>query len=239
MANLMNQKVLKPVTGLFAPSHPGANRAVLMGAAVLVAALAFAVLAFIAHTTLVFNFDIPVTLAVQQFNPGWFDVLMRMVNWMGFGLQAVALVSSVVVILFLVGWRWEALVCAVDAAGIWVLNLLIAMVVNRPYPTPGEFGQVFSDLTRPSFPSGHVTSYIGIYGFVWFLVYTRAKQPWLRIPLLILLGALVLLVSPSRIYMGRHWPSDVLASVLLGGIWLALTLSMYLWSKQRFFAKHA
>jgi hypothetical protein len=80
MANLMNQKALKPVTGLFAPSHAGDNRAVLIGAAVPIPAMAFAVLAFIAHTTLVFNFDIPVTLAVQQFNPGWFDVLMRSVN---------------------------------------------------------------------------------------------------------------------------------------------------------------
>jgi hypothetical protein len=122
---------------------------------------------------------------------------------MGFGLQVVALVSSVVVILFLVGWRWEAVACAVDAAGIWVLNLLIAMVVNRPYPTPGEFGQVFSDLTRPSFPGGHVTSYIGIYGFVWFLVYTRVRQPWLRIPLLILLSALVVFVDSSRIEHGQ------------------------------------
>ena len=76
-----------------------------------------------------------------------------------------------------------------------LVELLIAMVVNRPYPTPGEFGQVFSDLTKPSFPSGHVTSYIGIYGFVWFLVYSRVKQPWLRFPLLILLGALVVVLD--------------------------------------------
>jgi undecaprenyl-diphosphatase len=235
----MNQGMLEPVAGLLTPSRTYGYRIWLTGAGIVVAGLCFAVLAFTAHTTLVFNFDIPVTLAVQQFNPGWFDVLMRTVNWMGFDLQAVALVSSVVVILFLVGWRWEALVCAVDAAGIWVLNLLIAMVVNRPYPTPGEFGQVFSDLTKPSFPSGHVTSYIGIYGFVWFLVYSRVKQPWLRFPLLILLGALVVFVGPSRVYMGRHWPSDVLASLILGSLWLLLTLFLYTWSKRRFIAKHA
>jgi membrane-associated phospholipid phosphatase len=233
----MDHKALRPVTGLIMPRRAPGYRAWLIGAAVLIAALSFAALAFIAHTAVVFNFDIPVTLAVQQFNPAWFDVLMRTVNWMGFGLQAVALVSSVVLILFLIGWRWEALVCAVDAASIWALNVLVAIIVNRPYPTPGEFSQVFTDLTNPSFPSGHVTSYIGIYGFVWFLVYTRSKQPWLRIPLLILLGALLVLVGPSRVYMGRHWPSDVLASLLLGIIWLILTLFVYAWSKRRFFGQ--
>ena len=71
------------------------------------------------------------------------------------------------------------------------------------------------------------------------LVYTRVKQPWLRIPLLILFGALVLLIGPSRPYMGRHWPSDVLASLFLGTIWLILTLYVYQWGKGRFFTHHA
>ncbi len=239
MANIMNQKALKRAAAAPMSSDEARMRAWLSGAVVIMAALCFAVLALVAHTTVVFSFDIPVTLAVQHFNPAWFDVLMRTVNWMGFGLQAVSLVSALVVIMFLVGWRWEAIVCAVDAAGIWALNILVAVIVNRPLPASGEFNQVFLDLTRPSFPSGHVTSYIGIYGFAWFLVYTRVRQPWLRLVLLIVLGALVLLVSPSRIYMGRHWPSDVLASLLLGSLWLLLTLLVYAWSKRRFVAHRA
>lgn len=239
MAHIIDQKALERLAGTPASHGEQRARAWLAAALVVATLLGVAALAFVAHTTVAFSFDVPVTLAVQHFNPPWFDVLMRTVNWMGFGLQAVSLVSSVVVVMFLVGWRLEAAICALDAAGIWALNILIAIIVNRPYPAAGEFNQIFLDLTRPSFPSGHVTSYIGIYGFAWFLVYTRVPQLWLRLPLLIVLGALVLLVSPSRVYMGRHWPSDVLASVLLGIAWLDLTLGVYAWSRQRYAARRA
>jgi membrane-associated phospholipid phosphatase len=233
MARVTNQKTPDRTT-----DSPRARRAIdartwVLGLLIVASALGVAALAYVAHTTTAFSFDVPVTRAVQQFNPPWFDVLMRTVNWMGFGLQAVSLVSAVVAIMFLAGWRLEALIGALDAAGIWALNLGIAHIVNRPNPAPGQFGDIFLDLTAPSFPSGHVTSYIGIYGFAWYLVYTRVRQPWLRLPLLVVLGALVLLVSPSRVYMGRHWPSDVLASVLLGLLWLILTLGVYAWSKRR------
>jgi undecaprenyl-diphosphatase len=239
MANLMDSKALRPL----ASAARGGNRpnyhVWLGGSIVLVSAVCFLVLAYFAHNVTLFSFDIPVTQALQQFNPPWFDLLMHAVNWFGFGLQAVVLVSAVVIAMFLAGWRWAAVVCAVDAVGIWALNILIGIVVNRPPPTPSEVSQVFTDLTHPTFPSGHVTSYIVIYGFVWFLVYTRVKRPWLRIPLLILFGAVVLLIGPSRPYMGRHWPSDVLASVFLGTIWLILTLYVYQWGKSRFFKQPA
>jgi membrane-associated phospholipid phosphatase len=240
MANLSDSKALRPLTAASTPGHAPRYHAWLGGSIIVISAICFAVLAFTAHSVTLFSFDMPVTQALQHFNPPWFDLPMQAVNWMGFGLQAVALVSAVVLTMFLVGWRWEAVVCAVDAAGIWILNILVGIVVNRPHATPAELAQLLvHDFTEPSFPSGHVTSYIGIYGFVCYLVYKRVKQPWLRIPLLIFFGAVVVLIGPSRPYMGRHWPSDVLASLFLGTIWLILTLYVYQWGKGRFFAHRA
>jgi len=242
MANLMDSKALGPLAAAAKRVDAPNYHIWLGGSVILVSAIIFLVLAYIAHNVTLFSFDIPVTQALRQFNPPWFDLLMNAVNWIGTGSEAVAFVSAVVIIMFLAGWRWEAVVCAVDAAGIWVLNILIGIVVNRPPASPAELSQVFADLTQPmtlpSFPSGHVTSFIGIYGFVCFLVYTRVNQAWLRIPLLIFFGALVVLIGPSRPYMGRHFPSDVLASLFLGTTWLILTLWVYQWGKGRFFKHH-
>ena len=238
MTNLTDSKAMRSVAPAGKREQAPNYHIGLSAAIVLVCAVCFVALAYTAHSVTLFSFDLPVTQALQSFNPPWFDVPMRVVNWMGFGVQAIALVSAVVIGMFLAGWRWEALVTAIDAGSIWVLNILVGDIVNRAPPSPAEVSQVFLDLTHPSFPSGHVNSYIAIYGFAAFLVYQKVKQPWLRIPLLVFFGALILLIGPSRPYMGRHFPSDVLASLFLGIIWLILTLYVYQWGKGRFFAHH-
>ena len=203
----------------------------------MLALIAFGALALFAHTASYFPADLTIAASVQAFNPPWFDLLMRVVNWMGFSIQGVFFSALVALVLLLFGWRWEALVSAISAAAIWALNILIGLVVARPYPDAPVPG-VFMDLTKPSFPSGHVTSYIVIYGFA-FLVFSRRLKPsWWRTILLIFCAALPILVIPSRIYLGRHWPAMCSRSVLLGTVCLALTIRIYEWGRGRWLAGH-
>jgi len=196
------------------------------------AALGIVALAFMVHTAPYLPIDLALTREVQSVDQPWFAWLMWNVNWLGFGLQSTSLVALTVLLTYLVGWRWAALVGALDAVTIWAVNIVIGWLVARPYPVPGpEFNGLLVDLTKPSFPSGHASSFIAFYGFIWYLVYTRVQKPWLRIPLLIVFGALVVLVIPSRVYMGRHWPTDTLAAVLLGTIWLILSICLYEWGR--------
>jgi membrane-associated phospholipid phosphatase len=46
---------------------------------------------------------------------------------------------------------------------------------------------------------------------------------------------MVALIGLSRIYVGQHWASDVLAAYLLGSVWLSLSILFYRWGKPRFF----
>ena len=78
-----------------------------------------------------------------------------------------------------------------------------------------------------SFPSGHVLTYVGFYGFLAYLVAIGAEPAPLRAFGVTLLGTLVALVGPSRIQQGHHWPSDVLASYLLGTAYLLALIEVH------------
>jgi undecaprenyl-diphosphatase len=75
-------------------------------------------------------------------------------------------------------------------------------------------------LAGTSFPSGHVLTYTAFYGFLAHALFRQTgRRPARRIAVGSIVG-FVLLVGPSRIQRGHHWPSDVLASYLLGFAYL-------------------
>jgi undecaprenyl-diphosphatase len=76
-----------------------------------------------------------------------------------------------------------------------------------------------------------------LFGFVSFLAYTLLRNSWWRTLLLVLLIGMVGMIGPSRIYVGEHWASDVVAAYLLGSVWLALSVLVYRWGVKRH--KHA
>ena len=206
------------------------KRAWLFQAYMLLLALTFGVLAFFVSTTPYFGFDLAFTRALQAISLPGFDWLMRAVSLLGFDWKAILAISLITLYLFSIGLRWEAVVGVIGSTGIWVLDNLVKVVVDRPRPSP-DLVHVITQLNGPSFTSGHVTSFVVFYGFQWFLAYTLLKPSWKRTLLLALLGILILLAGLSRIYSGEHWPSDVLGSYLLGSLWLALIIQLYRWGR--------
>lgn len=72
----------------------------------------------------------------------------------------------------------------------------------------------------PSFPSGHATHAAAFALGLWLL--TARHRPRRRVSAGIVLGALVLLVAASRLHLQVHWPSDVLAGLLVATLWAGL-----------------
>jgi undecaprenyl-diphosphatase len=73
-----------------------------------------------------------------------------------------------------------------------------------------------------SFPSGHALNSVVIAGVVAYLVILRLKSPRSRLLTVILAAAFALTMGLSRVYLGHHWLTDVLAAWALGAAWLAL-----------------
>ena len=213
-------------------------RTFLFQVSLLAAIAAFGVLTFMVKTTPLWTLDIQITHAVQSIKSPVFATLMNLISWPGFSPQSFIIPVLTVVLIFSFGLHWEALATSVAGLVPPLVNVLVKSLIRRPRPTI-DLVQVLKTLDSYSFPSGHVMFYVGFFGFLWFLAYTLLKRSIWRTLLLIFFGTLIALVGISRIYLGEHWPSDVLGAYLLGGLTLAGILQFYRWGKKRFFVHQA
>lgn len=100
-----------------------------------------------------------------------------------------------------------------------------------------QYGKTFISRDRPdkvafypehnfSFPSGHATTAISLYGMLAYFLYRHMRRGWQRHAMLLATGVVILLIGFSRIYLGVHFLSDVLAGFLLGATWVLLGISL-------------
>ena len=108
------------------------------------------------------------------------------------------------------------------------MSTAMKTLMNRPRPVAGtDLRVVAAPLGGSSFPSGHVLTFVGTYGFATYLAAVLLRVPALRAATVGGGIALIALVGPSRIYQGHHWPTDVSASYLVGSAWLLAVVAAY------------
>jgi undecaprenyl-diphosphatase len=169
--------------------------------------------------------DPEITRALQDFHHPVVDFVMKAVSAPGYGaLNAGSTIGAASALLAL-GYRREALFTALTITADW-LNALIKLVVQRPRPSAEQVRVFFRHRAR-SYPSGHVMHYTTLFGFLLYTLLIRFRPSPGRRALTALFGSLVLLVGPSRVYLGAHWASDVVAGYTIGAFWLALLILVY------------
>lgn len=184
----------------------------------------FAGLAVIAHALRADRPDVWVTGRIQSWHS--LSGLMHVVSWLGSAPQSVAIDAGLVGGLWALRARVEAGFLLLAAGGGTLLDALVKVLVGRPRPG-GPGVEVLGHVGGYSFPSGHVVNYVSLFGFLAYVSWTRLRGRRLRRTIPAVCLALILLVGPSRIYLGAHWASDVLGAYLLGGIWLSAILRAY------------
>jgi undecaprenyl-diphosphatase len=170
--------------------------------------------------------DVAITLQLQARQHRSLAAAMELASWPGFPPQSRVIPPLIVATLFAMRLRTEA-AFQLLAWGTAAIATLVKRFVQRPRPLPEQVRVVLAPLGGSSFPSGHVLTYVGTYGFLAYLTYTIVRPPQVRWPLSIGLLGLVGFVGPSRIYQGHHWPSDVAASYLLGLSYLIGLMALY------------
>lgn len=199
---------------------------------ILAALVAFSFLALLVNISPYLGFDLSTTRELQEDLPAWMGGLMVAISWPGFAAQALALVSSVFIILYILGLRWEAFGAVFAAVSSSSVNYLVKVAIRRPRPS-ADLVDVFTTLNSYSFPSGHVMFYTAFFGFLLFLAYVLLKRSIRRTAALLLFLFMILSVGVSRMYLGEHWASDVIGGYILGSLMLILTILFYRWGKSR------
>lgn len=165
------------------------------------------------------SLDLTTTRAIQSFQPTWLTVVAKVVSWLG---QPEVIVPAVIIV---AGWLFYKKQSLRDLTLILImagnlLSLIIKNFVQRPRPSPDAV-QVLTSLKDYSFPSGHALAAVLTAGAVW-IVFRHRQWKWLH-PALIVYA---LAIGWSRIYLGVHWLSDVLAGYLFGLGWLMLVVTL-------------
>ena len=151
------------------------------------------------------------------------NVAMKMLTWLGSNAVLVP------VVLIAGGWflwkrrDWSPFVRMAVALGGAVASYdIVKPLVARPRPP--AFDRIVGVLSGWSFPSGHATQSVAAWGMLALIL---AANRSVRQKAAVLLGALliVVVVGASRIYLGAHWFTDVLAGYALGGLWLCLVVA--------------
>jgi undecaprenyl-diphosphatase len=121
-------------------------------------------------------------------------------------------------VLFLVrGWHRGAVLVGITMAGAGFLDGLLKRSFGRTRP------EAFFDYTLPlshSFPSGHALFSASLLGGFMVLISDRVRSPVLRALAWVITIALILLVGFSRVYLGVHYPTDVLAGYAVAVVWI-------------------
>ena len=115
----------------------------------------------------------------------------------------------------------EALLLAFAAVGIELINAAAKLAFHRPRPE-----LAFAHLDTYSFPSGHAAASLAIYGTLAFVAGGRLRRRS-RVLVAVATGTLVVLIGFSRLYLGAHYLSDVLAGLFLGAAWASAGLLVY------------
>lgn len=114
-----------------------------------------------------------------------------------------------------------ALAWVLAVAGNGLLNQRLKLFIGRARPLDADGALLAQGL---SFPSGHSSGAVVTYGMLAYLALRLLPKVW-HLPALLLALALMLLVGASRVLLGVHFPSDVLAGFASGSAWLALCVT--------------
>ncbi|HLZ62128.1 MAG TPA: phosphatase PAP2 family protein [Ktedonosporobacter sp.] len=105
--------------------------------------------------------------------------------------------------------------------------MLVKRLIKRPRPTK-DLVTVACVINEPSFPSGHVMHYMNLFGMLTYFLATNWRSGRVRNFLIAACVSLITLIGPSRVYLGAHWPSDVMAGYASGGLWFGALMACYL-----------
>lgn len=110
----------------------------------------------------------------------------------------------------------------INAFNILILNTILKLIFMRDRP----FDLMIINEDGYSFPSGHAMAALGFYGFIIYIIYHLNLSKRIKYLFIVLLSILIILIGLSRIYLGVHYASDVIAGYLASLAYLIIYITI-------------
>ncbi|WP_243767775.1 phosphatase PAP2 family protein [Paenibacillus agricola] len=173
-------------------------------------------------------FDMAMIAFIQGLEHPFLTSIMKAFTTMGsFRVMTIIALGAIYFLYKRLHHRMELLLFTGVIIGSSLLNILLKMLFQRERPSL----HLLIQETGYSFPSGHSMSAFSLYATLAFLLWrhvpTRSGRTWLVIG-----GSItILFIGISRIYLGVHYPSDVVGAYFASGFWVALSIWCFLYFK--------
>jgi undecaprenyl-diphosphatase len=170
-------------------------------------------------STLVADEDLTLVRGLAGDRTAWETVLAHGASWLG---RSSVLVPAAVVIAVAAAWRHRAprgVAVVVGMLGAIVIQNVDKALIGRPRPPVHELERV----SGTSFPSGHATEATAFFLVLAIVLVPGISRRWVRLLAGAATIAIIAAVALSRVYLGVHYPTDVVSGMLLGGTWGAIT----------------
>lgn len=186
--------------------------------------LAFIGVALLVISEKVSRLDTYFTEIVRRFEQPWLTVVAKGVTNMGSNVSIIVICIVVFTFMyFVLQTRREAMFFIAVILSSAILNVLLKNMFQRLRPDIN----LLIEVTGYSFPSGHSMSAFTLYGILTFLLWAYLDTGAQRNIVLIVFVVIILSIGISRIYLGVHYPSDVIGGYLASCSWLMLVLGVY------------
>ena len=192
-------------------------------AVAIAAAVAVAVLTVVVVMNPYLSLDATIQRDIQGTDWGPLALTFPFLSWLG-GPGGLYMQGAVAVLVLLLSRRALRLLLAALAGGLWYE--VIVHLVNRPRPSAAQILRVTEHPGSTSYPTGHVI-FITISAAILMMCIGHRYLPRWAWPIgWAVVAAIAFTVGLDRIYVGAHWPSDVLAGILIVIAWLTFVVSV-------------
>ena len=154
----------------------------------------------------------------QHASPGWTSFFER-VTWLGNGPVLVVVTLAAGVVLWRKRWLTDLVLLILAGVGAEILTVGLKQGFERERPF---FPNPLASATSYSFPSGHASVSLAVYGTIGFIAARHLSNRRARVAVLVAAAVLVGLIGFSRLYLGVHFLTDVIAGFSVGLAWVAL-----------------
>jgi undecaprenyl-diphosphatase len=200
----------------------------------IISVLCFTVMASLLKGQWIAQFDSRVISAIQGMERPWLTSVMKCFTFIGSTPVVIVITLGCLFLFFkLLHHRMELILFVILIASTAGLNQLLKMIFHRDRPSLHRL----IEETGYSFPSGHSMEAFALYAALAFLLWRHVSTKRGRTAVVLISIVMILMIGISRIYLGVHYPSDVVGAYFASGFWFTFSVWIFQWYMENRFER--